>query len=371
MEASPHVLVVDDHREIREPLGRYLERHDMRVTVVGGSAAARRALRAAAVDLVVLDIMMPGEDGLALCRHLRETTRIPVILLTAMAEETDRIVGLEVGADDYVTKPFSPRELLARIRAVLRRSQSLPPEREPRSAATYRFESLVAGHGPARAGGRVRCRDAALDGRVPAARGVAGTARDGALAGSDPRPDAGPPRRSVRPGRRQPGQPAAPEDRARPEESEAHRHGLGRRLPVRGRSGTCMRQRGVMSIGSGRTPDGPKADGSNGFRPTHEGPSFHCPAHASDLCLPALPLRMSHRFADAGADTPAGPHLRVVPPLWRRSMAGPGVKCGQSIRGPPEAGRAGTRARRTTLEVLRPCHVHNTDSPSSRSRSCW
>ena len=140
METSPHVLVVDDHREIRDPLGRYLERHDMRVTVVDGSAAARRALRAAAVDLVVLDIMMPGEDGLALCRHLRETTRIPVILLTAMAEETDRIVGLEVGADDYVTKPFSPRELLARIKAVLRRSQSLPPDREPLSEATYRFD---------------------------------------------------------------------------------------------------------------------------------------------------------------------------------------------------------------------------------------
>ena len=97
MEASPHVLVVDDHRDIREPLARYLEKHDVRVTAVDSSAAARRALRKAAVDLVVLDIMMPGEDGLLLCRHLRETTRIPVILLTAMAEDTDRIVGLEVG----------------------------------------------------------------------------------------------------------------------------------------------------------------------------------------------------------------------------------------------------------------------------------
>ncbi|MYI68113.1 MAG: response regulator, partial [Boseongicola sp. SB0673_bin_14] len=101
MEACPHVLVVDDHREIREPLARYLERHGLRATVAESAAAARRALRAAAVDLVVLDIMMPGEDGLQLCRHLRETTRIPVILLTAMGEETDRIVGLEVGADDY------------------------------------------------------------------------------------------------------------------------------------------------------------------------------------------------------------------------------------------------------------------------------
>ncbi|MCE2493505.1 MAG: response regulator [Alphaproteobacteria bacterium] len=140
MEASPHVLVVDDHRDIREPLARYLEKHDVRVTAVDSSAAARRALRKAAVDLVVLDIMMPGEDGLLLCRHLRETTRIPVILLTAMAEDTDRIVGLEVGADDYVTKPFNPRELLARIKAVIRRTQSLPPDREPRSAGMYRFD---------------------------------------------------------------------------------------------------------------------------------------------------------------------------------------------------------------------------------------
>ena len=89
---------------------------------------------------MVLDITMPGEDGLALCRHLRETTRIPVILLTAMGEETDRIVGLEVGADDYVAKPFNPRELLARIKAVIRRAQSLPPDREPLPAGIWRFD---------------------------------------------------------------------------------------------------------------------------------------------------------------------------------------------------------------------------------------
>ena len=140
MDTSPHVLVVDDHREIREPLARYLERHDVRVTMAESAASARQALRAAAVDLVVLDIMMPGEDGLALCRHLRETTRIPVILLTAMGEETDRIVGLEVGADDYITKPFNPRELLARIKAVIRRTHSLPPNREPLPGGTYRFD---------------------------------------------------------------------------------------------------------------------------------------------------------------------------------------------------------------------------------------
>ncbi len=140
MEDSPHILVVDDNRSIREPLARYLKRHDMRVTMAESAAAARRALRTAAIDLVVLDIMMPGEDGLSVCRHLRETSQIPVILLTAMAEETDRIVGLEVGADDYVTKPFNPRELLARIKAVIRRSRSLPPNSELGRKRLYRFD---------------------------------------------------------------------------------------------------------------------------------------------------------------------------------------------------------------------------------------
>ena len=140
MVDSPHILVVDDHRDIREPLARYLKQHDMFVTVADGSAAARQVLRAAAIDLVVLDIMMPGEDGLEFCRHLRATTRIPVILLTALVEDTDRIVGLEVGADDYVTKPFNPRELLARIKSVIRRAHSLPPDREPLAAGTYRFD---------------------------------------------------------------------------------------------------------------------------------------------------------------------------------------------------------------------------------------
>jgi len=101
-----------------------LMQHGYRISLAESAVALRRLLERSAPDLVVLDIMMPGEDGLSLCRHLRSTTELPVILLTAMAEETDRIVGLEVGADDYVTKPFNPRELLARIKAVLRRVQS-------------------------------------------------------------------------------------------------------------------------------------------------------------------------------------------------------------------------------------------------------
>ncbi len=130
MESSPHILVVDDAADIREPLSRYLAKNGFRVSTASGGHDMRRVLKTSAIDLVVLDIMMPGEDGLSLCRMLRETTGIPVILLTALAEDTDRVIGLEIGADDYVTKPFNPRELLARIRAVLRRAQSLPKRAE-------------------------------------------------------------------------------------------------------------------------------------------------------------------------------------------------------------------------------------------------
>jgi DNA-binding response OmpR family regulator len=121
MAGDPHILLVDDERDIRDPLASYLSRNGLRVTKAENAAAARQLLTAYAIDLVLLDIMMPGEDGLSLAGYIRATTTIPVILLTARAEEMDRVVGLEIGADDYVTKPFSPRELLARIKAVLRR----------------------------------------------------------------------------------------------------------------------------------------------------------------------------------------------------------------------------------------------------------
>jgi DNA-binding response OmpR family regulator len=122
-EAKPHILLVEDARDIREPLARYLREHGYRATTAADAAAARKVMKGAAIDLVVLDIMMPGEDGLSLCRSLRETSQIPVVLLTARGEEVDRIIGLEMGADDYLAKPFSPRELLARIKALLRRAQ--------------------------------------------------------------------------------------------------------------------------------------------------------------------------------------------------------------------------------------------------------
>jgi two-component system OmpR family response regulator len=122
MEPTPHVVIVDDHRDIRELVGRYLAQHGFRVSAAENAAALRRLLERSALDLVVLDIMMPGQDGLSLCQQLRTTTDLPIILLTALAEDADRILGLEMGADDYVTKPFNPRELLARVKAVLRRA---------------------------------------------------------------------------------------------------------------------------------------------------------------------------------------------------------------------------------------------------------
>jgi len=143
MSEQPHILVVDDNREIRDSLSRYLRDHGFRVSSAADASIARQQVRDAAMDLVVLDIMMPGEDGLSLCRWLQETTDIPVILLTAVADEMDRVIGLEMGADDYVTKPFSPRELLARVRAVLRRAAALPAQRNQADDNAVRFDRWV------------------------------------------------------------------------------------------------------------------------------------------------------------------------------------------------------------------------------------
>ena len=120
--AAPQLLLVDDEAALREPLAEYLTGQGFIVNQAASAAQARTHLRNHSPDLVLLDIMMPGEDGLSLCRHLSESRTIPTILLTAKGESTDRIVGLEIGADDYVVKPFDPRELVARIRSVLRRA---------------------------------------------------------------------------------------------------------------------------------------------------------------------------------------------------------------------------------------------------------
>ena len=127
MNASPHILVVEDDAEISRLVSRYLRSNDFHVSVAADGRNLDRLLDDNRVDLIVLDLMLPGEDGLSLCRRLRTRSVVPVIMLTAKGDELDRIVGLEIGADDYLTKPFNPRELLARIRAVLRRVSASAP----------------------------------------------------------------------------------------------------------------------------------------------------------------------------------------------------------------------------------------------------
>ncbi len=146
---APHILVVDDDREIRSLLARFLVKHGLRVSSAKDGPEMMKILDGSAVDLVVLDLMLPGEDGLSLCRRLRATSTLPVIMLTAMGDDTDRIVGLEMGADDYLPKPFSPRELLARIKAVLRRVHALPGT-PASSGDVLRFDGWTLELGPRR-----------------------------------------------------------------------------------------------------------------------------------------------------------------------------------------------------------------------------
>ena len=139
MSAQDHVLVVDDDLDIRSLLRDYLEKNGYRVTAVGDGKAMWAAFDEVRPDILVLDVMLPGTDGLTLCRNVRARSGIPIIMLTARGEETDRIVGLEMGADDYLPKPFSPRELLARIKSVLRRARTLPDNLQPEAARRIRF----------------------------------------------------------------------------------------------------------------------------------------------------------------------------------------------------------------------------------------
>ncbi len=142
MASEPHILIVDDDNEICQLVARFLEPHGFRVTSAGDGPAMRAALQREPADLIILDLMLPGEDGLSLCREIRAASRIPIIFLTALNGEADRVVGLEMGADDYLPKPFSTRELLARTRAVLRRSapaSDAAPEPTPKAASGRRL----------------------------------------------------------------------------------------------------------------------------------------------------------------------------------------------------------------------------------------
>lgn len=139
MDRSPHILVVDDDAEIRSLVSDLIKRNDMTCTLAANAAQATGALDQNRIDLIVLDLMMPGEDGLSFCRTVRERSRVPIIMLTALGEDVDRIVGLEMGADDYLAKPFHPRELLARIKTVLRRAPPALPGETRRTAPVYRF----------------------------------------------------------------------------------------------------------------------------------------------------------------------------------------------------------------------------------------
>jgi two-component system OmpR family response regulator len=139
-ERQPHILIVDDDREICSLLAQFFARQSFRVSPAYDGTEMFKILATSRIDLIVLDLMLPGEDGLSLCRRLRAESQIPVIMLTAMGEEIDRIVGLEMGADDYLSKPFNPRELLARTRAVLRRSGMAPPADPPPAGRILGFD---------------------------------------------------------------------------------------------------------------------------------------------------------------------------------------------------------------------------------------
>jgi two-component system OmpR family response regulator len=139
MDTNSHILVVDDDREIRTLLAEYLDANGFRTLTATNGADMRKVLEESRVDLIVLDLTLPGEDGLTLCRNLRSQSNVPVIMLTARGEPLDRILGLEMGADDYLAKPFEPRELFARIRSVLRRTQALPPNMSRSEAKAMHF----------------------------------------------------------------------------------------------------------------------------------------------------------------------------------------------------------------------------------------
>lgn len=143
MNTRRSILIVDDHQSIRDPLSTFMQRFDFEVQAVADGVAMRQRLKERSFDLIILDVMLPGENGLSLCSYVAEHVGIPVILLTAMADQADRVAGLEIGADDYVLKPFDPRELVARVRSVLRRGPRQPADGQERGAAPPEERRIV------------------------------------------------------------------------------------------------------------------------------------------------------------------------------------------------------------------------------------
>lgn len=143
MSQVPHILVVDDHKQIRESVTRFLDKNGLRATAAKDASDMDAKLAAGQFDLIVLDIMMPGESGLSVCQRLSVERKTPIIMLTALDEETDKIVGLEIGADDYLAKPFNPRELLARIKAVLRRAERIEKHAQSLAGKKVQFSNLT------------------------------------------------------------------------------------------------------------------------------------------------------------------------------------------------------------------------------------
>jgi len=221
---APHLLIIDDDSRIRSLLSRYLGEHGFRVTSAADAGEARRRLAGLAFDLLIVDVMMPGEDGLALTKSLRETMSVPILMLTARSETESRIKGLEFGADDYLAKPFEPRELLLRINSILRRGT---PTAKPLielvrfGPFTFHCERLelrrrARSAAPARQSGAGARDCAGSRPRARAGRGRCGTARRGAAERSD------------RPGRPQRRRPHRPLDHAR--ERRDHARGVRREL---------------------------------------------------------------------------------------------------------------------------------------------
>jgi two-component system, OmpR family, response regulator len=143
MLPEPHILIVEDDREIRALVARFLKANGFRVSTAGDGREMDRVLADSRIDLVILDLMLPGEDGLSICRRLRATQKLPIVIISAKGEELDRVVGLELGADDYIVKPFGSREVLARVRAVLRRTAAQPAGADTVLPAAFRFHGWM------------------------------------------------------------------------------------------------------------------------------------------------------------------------------------------------------------------------------------